>query len=172
MDLQIRTKWWMDTWSCPTCSTLWPRSQMHLPPGSSLQGGHGGGVLWHWAYGFGPSSDGLRTPSPLHLAKGASTQSYNEAILPRTFVCARPTFLASYMYKSMCVCTSTTSSNHVGFLYVVLWLVHVYDVQMYELAFFKWAYYYRWRFKSLKSNGVLQDIHYIAKLFYILIFSA
>ena len=78
-----------------------------------------------------------------------------------SYFCTCTTFLASYTYKSKCVCTSTTSSNHVGFLYGV----HVYDVQMYELAFFKWAYYHRWR---LKSNGVLQDIHY--KLFYILIF--
>ena len=80
-----------------------------------------------------------------------------------SYFCTCTTFLASYTYKSTCVCTSTTSSNHVGFLYVV----HVYDVQMYELAFFKWAYYHRW---SFKSNGVLQDMHY--KLFYILIFSA
>ena len=80
-----------------------------------------------------------------------------------SYFCTCTTFLASYTYKSTCVCTSTTSSNHVGFLYVV----HVYDVQMNELAFFKWAYYHRWRFKS---NGVLQDVHY--KLFYILIFSA
>ena len=80
-----------------------------------------------------------------------------------SYFCTCTTFLASYTHKSTCACTSTTSSNHVGFLCVV----HVYDVQMYELAFFKWAYYHRWRFKS---NGVLQDIHY--KLFYILIFSA
>ena len=80
-----------------------------------------------------------------------------------SYFCTCTTFSASYTYKSTCACTSTTSSNHVGFLYVV----HVYDVQMYELAFFKWAYYHRWRFKS---NGVLQDIHY--RLFYILIFSA
>ena len=95
----------------------------------------------------------------IHVLKGrphGRTRGYFTS-----YFCTGTTFLASSTYKSTCVCTSTTSSNHVGFLYVV----HVYDVQMYELAFFKWAYYYRWRFKS---NGVLQDIHY--KLFYILIF--
>ena len=50
-----------------------------------------------------------------------------------SYFCTCTTFLASYTYKSTCVCTSTTSSNHVGFLYVV----QVYDAQMYELAFFK-----------------------------------
>ena len=80
-----------------------------------------------------------------HLLKGrphGRTRSYFTS-----YFCTCTTFSASYTYKSTCVCTSTTSSNHVGFLYVV----HVYDVQMYELAVFRWAYYQRWRFKS---NGV------------------
>ena len=33
----------------------------------------------------------------------------------------------------------------------LLYVLHFYDVQMYELAVFRWAYYHRWRFKS---NGV------------------
>ena len=35
-----------------------------------------------------------------------------------SYFCTCTTFLASYTYKSTCVCTSTTSSNHVQFLYV------------------------------------------------------
>ena len=48
-----------------------------------------------------------------------------------SYFCTCMTFSASYTYKS--TCTSTTSSNMLDFLYVM----HVYDVQMYELAVFR-----------------------------------
>ena len=49
-------------------------------------------------------------------AKGASTRSYTRLFSVFTsYFCTCTSFSASYTYKSTCACTSTTSSNHVGF---------------------------------------------------------
>ena len=69
------------------------------------------------------------------------------------------TFSASYTYKSTCGVRVRRPPTVLDFLYVV----HVCEVQMYEFAVFRWAYYHRWRFKSI-------CVFTRDKLFYILIF--
>ena len=73
-------------------------------------------------------------------------KSIHMAILPRTFLCVRSTqrrTRTKVRERGRVRCPPTV----LDFLYVE----HVYDVQMNELAVFRWAYYHIFRFKS---NGV------------------
>ena len=63
-----------------------------------------------------------------------------------TFVCVRPSQRRTRTKIRVRVRVRRPPTV-LDFLYVV----NVYDVQMYEVALFRWAYYHRWRFKS---NGV------------------
>ena len=75
--------------------------------------------------------------------KGASTRSYTRLIY-LVLLYVYDLLSLAHVQKYVCVYEYDVLQPCWIFLYVV----HVYDAQMFELAVFIWAYYHRWRFKS------------------------
>ena len=97
-----------------------------------------------------------------YFAKGASTRSYTRLFYLVLLYVYDPLSIA-HVQKYVCVYDVLQPC------WIFLYVVQVYDVQMFELALFRWAYY-QFIITDVSNQMVfLQDIHY--KLFYVLIFS-